>query len=114
MEVDRVGVHVTHCCLRHGCKYSFTNKACPVAQGEVKQQYRCEYCDMDWEENGKPECAAMGCTKPGYWKWQASGITGVAMVALKSAEFYFCDGHDEWHRNPEWKFGSKPLEKRML
>ena len=32
----------THCCVIHGCKYSHEN--CMVFNGEVKQEYLCEYC----------------------------------------------------------------------
>lgn len=32
----------THCCLRHGCKYSHAN--CPVVQGRQEQAYPCERC----------------------------------------------------------------------
>jgi hypothetical protein len=40
--VDRTGVHATHCCTRHGCKYG--NAACPVKAGTVAQVYACEHC----------------------------------------------------------------------
>ncbi len=42
-EVDKVGVHRTHCCVVHGCKYG--DKDCPVAMGELLQDYICEACD---------------------------------------------------------------------
>lgn len=35
------GVHIGHCCKKHGCKYGNTD--CPVNLGIVKQQYPCEY-----------------------------------------------------------------------
>lgn len=37
-----IGVHVTHCCGLHGCKYGHDD--CPVQKGEYAQQYACEYC----------------------------------------------------------------------
>lgn len=40
-------VHAAHCCKWHGCKYG--NDDCPVAQGWVKQEYLCEQCDEDLE-----------------------------------------------------------------
>lgn len=43
MEVDKIGVHVTHCCVLHGCKYG--DEDCPVEKGEVEQEYPCEYCN---------------------------------------------------------------------
>lgn len=36
------GVHASHCCLEHGCKYSDVN--CPVINEKVKQEYPCESC----------------------------------------------------------------------
>jgi hypothetical protein len=40
---NNIGVHVTHCCVLHGCKYGQLEK-CPVCTGEHKQQYLCEDC----------------------------------------------------------------------
>ncbi len=37
-----VGVHVTHCCLDHGCKYG--DDDCPVEKGLYPQCYPCETC----------------------------------------------------------------------
>ncbi len=41
-----IGVHVTHCCVDHGCKYA--EEDCPVVSGQYKQKYRspwwCEDC----------------------------------------------------------------------
>ena len=34
------GVHIRHCCLKHGCKYS--DPECPVELGLAKQDYGCE------------------------------------------------------------------------
>jgi len=44
-EVDHIGVHRTHCCFIHGCKYGVEN--CPVESGEIEQDYLCECCDAD-------------------------------------------------------------------
>lgn len=38
-----IGVHATHCCTRHGCKY-FADEKCPVKKGDVRQMYPCEFC----------------------------------------------------------------------
>ena len=40
---NNIGVHVTHCCVLHGCKYGQPGK-CPVCIGEYKQKYLCEEC----------------------------------------------------------------------
>ncbi len=47
-EVDNIGVHVTHCCSKHGCMYH--DKNCPVASGAKRQQYTCEFCSFDVDE----------------------------------------------------------------
>jgi hypothetical protein len=39
----KIGVHQTHCCVEHGCKYGEMD--CPVALGTVTQDYPCEDCD---------------------------------------------------------------------
>jgi len=59
VEKEQYGVHATHCCKRHGCKYG--NENCPVELGLVKQEYGCEQGDdfdedcflTDREENDK-------------------------------------------------------------
>lgn len=45
MDKKNWGVHITHCCLKHGCKYN--DKDCPVINSDVEQKYLCEYCDFD-------------------------------------------------------------------
>lgn len=42
--MDNSGVHRTHCCQEHGCKYS-EDDTCPVVNGQVKQDYPCESCE---------------------------------------------------------------------
>ena len=39
----------SHCCVKHGCKYSFEN--CPVKLGNVIQDNLCEECDYESEIN---------------------------------------------------------------
>ncbi len=43
-----IGVHASHCCKWHGCKYGDSD--CPVCNGEVEQEYLCEDCYEDLEE----------------------------------------------------------------
>jgi len=38
-----MNVHTEHCCVFHGCKYSY--QMCPVALGKKVQSYPCEFCD---------------------------------------------------------------------
>lgn len=40
-----IGVHATHCCVKHGCKYGPSEK-CPVSNKEVEQEYPCEDCTI--------------------------------------------------------------------
>lgn len=43
------GVHLAHCCPRHGCKYA--EPACPVARGHAEPLHSdnngCEQCEED-------------------------------------------------------------------
>ncbi len=45
---EKWGVHRTHCCLNHGCKYG--NQDCPVELGLIIQDYPCEDCELE-EDN---------------------------------------------------------------
>jgi len=40
---EQWGVHASHCCLEHGCKYG--DDDCPVCTTEIKQRYKCEECE---------------------------------------------------------------------
>ncbi len=41
--MSNTGVHATHCCGEHGCKYG--DHDCPVVLGQVEQRYVCEECE---------------------------------------------------------------------
>lgn len=45
MNKSKYGVHRTHCCKTHGCKYG--DKDCPVVSGEIKQVYECQDGDIN-------------------------------------------------------------------
>ena len=49
MEPNEYRVHQTHCCKLHGCKYGDPN--CPVANGNIKQDYVCHTCYEDGIES---------------------------------------------------------------
>lgn len=49
-RVDRVGVHLTHCCPRCGCKYG--DEDCPVETRAMEPTYECWDCE-DREESIK-------------------------------------------------------------
>jgi hypothetical protein len=59
---DRWGVHETHCCKRHGCKYG-EHDNCPVTLGLIKQAYGCE-TGSDFDE----DCFAEEVTPEGIFK----------------------------------------------
>lgn len=46
---NKYGVHKTHCCVKHGCKYG--NPNCPVVLGKIIQDYPCEDCDYENFDN---------------------------------------------------------------
>jgi hypothetical protein len=39
-----IGVHIGHCCSKHGCKYD--DRDCPVVSGQAKQSGPCEQCGL--------------------------------------------------------------------
>ena len=45
MDKEKWGVHETHCCVLHGCKYG--DDDCPVVNKLTKQKYICEQCEED-------------------------------------------------------------------
>lgn len=45
MDESKYGVHASHCCVGHGCKYG--DPDCPVVNELIKQKYMCEDCDDD-------------------------------------------------------------------
>jgi hypothetical protein len=40
--IENGGVHRTHCCDKHGCKYG--NDNCPVVLKKIRQTYPCNTC----------------------------------------------------------------------
>lgn len=40
---NHLGVHQTHCCIIHGCKY--LDDDCPVVNKVIEQSYLCEDCE---------------------------------------------------------------------
>lgn len=59
---DNWGVHETHCCKRHGCKYG-EHHNCPVTLGLIKQAYSCE-TGSDFNE----DCFAEEITSEGVFE----------------------------------------------
>lgn len=51
-KVDRIGVHLTHCCVRCGCKYG--DPECPVETGMMQPECECWDCE-DRKEQLKGE-----------------------------------------------------------
>lgn len=45
MEKSEWGVHLTHCCALHGCKYG--DHDCPVTNALASQVYMCEECESE-------------------------------------------------------------------
>ena len=46
--IDNYRVHASHCCKWHGCKYG--NDDCPVVACKIPQEYLCEMCYEDLED----------------------------------------------------------------
>lgn len=47
-----IGVHLTHCCVVHGCKYG--DKDCPVEEGTHQQTGPCESCGYTYHIDRTP------------------------------------------------------------
>lgn len=43
------GVHASHCCVVHGCKYR--DDDCPVQLGTIEQKFMCMDCEADGIES---------------------------------------------------------------
>lgn len=46
-KIRKVGTHVGHCCVLHGCKYGEDD--CPVTTKKLPQAYECEDCTDIYE-----------------------------------------------------------------
>ncbi len=53
ISTDRWGVHETHCCTEHGCKYGDVD--CPVSLEITVQRYACENCNKNSDYFNKKE-----------------------------------------------------------
>ena len=72
-EVDIIGIHRTHCCALHGCKYG--NSDCPVKYLSVVQEGPCEEC-ADWMTD-EPYRDIIEClieSRRGDEPWEAAGV----------------------------------------
>jgi hypothetical protein len=49
--MSNIGVHINHCCERHGCQYGDEN--CPVVIGLAIKNHRCEDCDRELQTLNK-------------------------------------------------------------
>jgi len=57
------GVHKTHCCWLHGCKYG--DPDCPVTNGIITQYYLCESCTYDgFDQIPKPANELLNINSP--------------------------------------------------
>lgn len=112
MEIDKVGVHASHCCYSHGCKYGDLD--CPVAWGTRKQEYRCEECDFAWESAGSPTCSMISCKHQGFWTWTGLDVSNRLVLGQIQVNFFLCNSHDRWHRIAGHVYKAQPVEKRIL
>lgn len=91
--VDKIGVHRTHCCKRHGCKYGDAN--CPIENGTVVQDYPCESCGNDTDKlEDYIETFASIYNKLGIKKEDVDGKELVSDTILKHVE-QLCTERDD-------------------
>jgi hypothetical protein len=106
-EVDHFGVHVTHCCVWHGCKYR--DDDCPVETKQVKQAYDCEACG--WEDEEITELYSVTMLEPlrtgrlaermGPNKFPETRCVAVCTterIAVKMVEENWADIHEHTHQ----------------
>jgi hypothetical protein len=69
MDKSEWGVHESHCCELHGCKYG--DEDCPVDNGLTKQLYRCEWCveDDEYDANDIKEMFEVVYESPACFQW---------------------------------------------
>lgn len=61
MDKEKYGVHISHCCYIHGCKYG--DEDCPVVSGEVSQKHLCYDCSEEYEPYTLEELEQLRKTK---------------------------------------------------
>lgn len=78
--MNNLGVHQTHCCSIHGCKYG--DEDCPVVRGVIIQDYPCEDC-----KEGKPYLANGGKSEP-FLRFGSplEGVDDAVMELIRLAE----------------------------
>lgn len=50
------GIHTSHCCHKHGCKYALhagDEASCPVMTGALRQEFPCEFCEEDEKDENE-------------------------------------------------------------
>ncbi|MFA7264813.1 MAG: hypothetical protein WC054_00635 [Candidatus Nanopelagicales bacterium] len=77
------GIHITHCCALHGCKYGKTG--CPVENLQRVQSGNCQFCD---DEEGDLQFVLQIQTPDGRW---LSGEAVYGSVAQAVDLFLFHD-----------------------
>ena len=103
-------VHTGHCCSVHGCKYRDAD--CTVTTGRHQQEYPCETCDWEWQDEGlKRELVALRAVN---LLWELGSFAGSfaefdpaikdaqeALVRLQDLEARYERTHGRWLRNKE-------------
>lgn len=67
MDKSEFGVHETHCCVKHGCKYG--DKDCPVVLEQIVQAYRCQDCPPVIKDNTLELSKFISLVNSGYQDW---------------------------------------------
>lgn len=98
MDISKYGVHRTHCCIRHGCKYG--DKDCPVVSGEIKQEYLCEWCGEE-EINSLEELAESMIDYKTMWKTLKMKFENELSKTTDLSWTHIYNGMLEWMREIE-------------
>ena len=104
MDKIKYGVHQTHCCIKHGCKYGAED--CPVVSGETKQDYICEWCFEDGVES-VDKLETFYLDYKSMWNELKSKIQTDTANNRDLAWGFIYRGFQEWMQDIETKYKQK-------
>ncbi len=89
MNEDRVsndGVHTSHCCAWHGCKYA--DEGCPVEEGRLRQEHKCESCSDQYPHMVD---AAYLVWQNDFLRYDLLKVSDIPEVLKRAKEFLWMD-----------------------
>jgi len=96
------GVHTSHCCHKHGCKYGLDG-SCPVENGRLKQEFPCEFCEMDANEENETVDQIIGWLLARVQEIKSRDYPDEASALSMEARAHHYDDMIRGIRGREWK-----------